>query len=191
MRKQELRNIYIQKRLNISSKEKLKLDDLLLIQFQQLSFQNISLLFTYWPMAHTAEPDTLLFTRYLKHMTPGLQIAYPVTSFIDVNMQAVLINENTVYHTNSYGITEPGEGKIIAPELIDLVFIPMLISDKSGFRVGYGKGFYDRYLQQCRHDVLKISFNYFEPIDEIDDTHQFDVPLNFCITPYRVYETGQ
>jgi 5-formyltetrahydrofolate cyclo-ligase len=68
------------------------------------------------------------------------------------------------------------------------VLVPLLAFDESGYRVGYGKGFYDRFLQQCRKDVLTVGFSYFDAIDKIEDTHQFDVPLNYCITPHRIYE---
>ena len=188
MLKKELRNIYRQKRLELSEKDKMKLDDLLLIQFQNMSFENVHSLFTYWPMPHTAEPDTLLFTRYLLHMIPNLKVAYPVIDVLAVSMQAVLVNEETIYHINTFGTTEPKEGEVLTPASIDLVFIPMLICDKAGYRVGFGKGYYDRYLQHCREDVLKIGFSYFEPVDKVEDTHEFDVPLNYCVTPHRIYE---
>ncbi|HEX8461529.1 MAG TPA: 5-formyltetrahydrofolate cyclo-ligase, partial [Segetibacter sp.] len=71
---------------------------------------------------------------------------------------------------------------------IDLVFVPLLAYDKRGYRVGYGKGFYDRYLSLCKPEVLKVGFSYFGPEESIDDTHQFDVPLNYCITPDNIYE---
>ena len=70
---------------------------------------------------------------------------------------------------------------------INMIFVPLLSFDKNGYRVGYGKGFYDRYLSQCRGDCLKIGFSYFEPLDAIDDTNEFDVPLNLCVTPTTVY----
>lgn len=190
MQKKELRNIYRQKRQAISENEKMKLDDLLLIQFQHMSFDHVDTLFTYWPMPHTAEPDTLLFTRYLLHMIPNLHVAYPVIDTLSISMQAVLVHEETVYHINTYGTTEPKEGVVIAPDKIDIVFIPMLVCDQYGNRVGFGKGYYDRYLKQCREDVLKIGFSYFEPIDKVDDAHEFDVPLNYCVTPERIYEMG-
>jgi 5-formyltetrahydrofolate cyclo-ligase len=56
--------------------------------------------------------------------------------------------------------------------------------------VGYGKGCYDRFLALCRPDIIKIGFSYFEPINEISDTDKFDIPLNYCITPERIYEFG-
>lgn len=188
MTKQELRKLYKAKRQSISSKDKLKMDDLLLINFQQLSFENIEVLLTYWPMAHQAEPNTHLYSSYLRHMIPGLRMAYTVTDFENTSMKAVEIDEDTVYQTNSIGITEPTDGKLVLPEEIDVVFVPFLVCDKHGYRVGYGKGFYDRYLAQCREDILKIGFSYFAPVESIDNVQDFDIPLNFCITTESVYE---
>jgi len=188
MTKKELRKIYKEKRLAISSRDKLKMDDLLLINFQQLSFEHTNVLLSYWPMAHQAEPNSILYSSYLRHMMPGLRTAYTVTDFATLTMQAVEINENTVYNTNAYGITEPREGTLLDPEEIDIVFVPFLVCDANGYRVGYGKGFYDRFLARCREDVLKIGFTYFEPVAAIDDVQDFDIPLNFCITTENIYE---
>ena len=96
MTKQALRKIYKEKRLNISSKDKLKYDDLMLIQFQQFDFGNAESLLTYWPMAHSNEPNTQLFTAYLRHSIPNLQIAYPVVDAITETMNAILINEKII-----------------------------------------------------------------------------------------------
>jgi 5-formyltetrahydrofolate cyclo-ligase len=57
----------------------------------------------------------------------------------------------------------------------------------NGHRVGYGKGFYDRYLALCRPDVIKIGLNFFEPIPSIP-AEKTDIPLDYLITPNRVYE---
>jgi 5-formyltetrahydrofolate cyclo-ligase len=188
MTKKELREEYRKKRSSINEKEKIKLDDLLLIRFQHLSFDDVQVLMTYAPMQHTAEPDVHLCARYLQHQTPGLQVAYPVIDFSTSTMQAMLVNEHTEFVQNIYKIEEPTGGEIIQPEVIDMIFIPLLVCDKQGHRAGYGKGFYDRYLNQCREEVLKIGFSYFEPVEVISDIHAFDIPLDFCITPHHIYE---
>jgi 5-formyltetrahydrofolate cyclo-ligase len=188
MTKRALREEYKQKRINISSKDKLKWDDLMLLQFQQLYFNGIQTLLTYWPMANNNEPNTHLFSGYLRHTIPNLQMAYPVANFATNQMDAILIDEETIYKTNTYGITQPKEGITIPPQQIDLIFVPLLICDAQGYRVGYGKGFYDRFLSLCSETVVKIGFSYFAPIDNIDDAHEFDIPLNFCITPQKIYE---
>ncbi len=188
MTKKEFRHTYKQKRLDISSKEKLKLDDLMLLQLQTFNFEGVKTLLTYWPMANMAEPNTLLFSSYLRHFVPELQIAYPVSNFSDNTMKAILTDEDTIYTTNSFGVTEPKEGNLINPIELDLVFVPNLICDKQGFRVGYGKGFYDKYLSQCSEDVTLMGFNYFAPVEIIIDKDDFDIPLNYCITPDDVFE---
>jgi len=188
MTKKDLRNLYRERRNTLSSKEKLKLDDLLLIRFQQLYFEDVHVLFTYWPKANAQEPNTHLFSGYLRHTISSLQITYPVTDHANYTMNAIRINEDTVYHTNGYGLTEPKDGELIEPADIDLIFVPLLVCDICGHRVGYGKGFYDRYLVQCREDSMKIGFSYFEPVEKIDDSDAFDVPLNYCVTPVKVYE---
>ena len=97
-------------------------------------------------------------------------------------------DEQTSYKKNAFGIEEPVQAALINPAELDAVLVPLLISDTQGFRVGYGKGYYDRFLYNCRRDVLKIGFSYFEPVDQIDDIHQFDIPLSICVTPNKIYE---
>ncbi len=188
MKKQELRQLYKEKRKAIPAKDKLKWDDLMLLQFQKLGFGNVNTLLSYWPMDEMGEPDTHLFSRYMRHMVPGLRVAYPVADFANIEMNAVLTNDDTDYHTGISGITEPTEGEQLDPHIIDMIFVPLLAFSQQGFRVGYGKGFYDKYLALCRKDVATIGFSYFDPVDKIDDAAQFDVPLNICITPGKTYE---
>ena len=188
MTKKELRTLYKTKRSGLSLNERLRLDDLILLQFQQLNYGNIKTVLTYWPMANPCEPNTHLFSRYLRHMIPDIILAYPKTNTPLHQINALAINDDTVYLTNEWGITEPKEGLPLAAKEIDLVFVPLLAFDTLGYRAGYGKGFYDRYLSLCRQDVVKIGFSYFEPLDKITDTDDFDVPLNYCITPQKIYE---
>ena len=68
----------------------------------------------------------------------------------------------------------------------DLVIVPLLAFDKKGYRVGYGKGFYDRFLQNSK--TLKIGLSFFAPTEEIIDVHLNDVRLDKCITPAGIIE---
>ncbi|MDR9457609.1 MAG: 5-formyltetrahydrofolate cyclo-ligase, partial [Salegentibacter sp.] len=71
---------------------------------------------------------------------------------------------------------------------LDLVFIPLLAFDKTGNRVGYGKGYYDRFLDSCKPGVIKIGLSFFEAEEEIKEMFETDVALDYCVTPNRVYQ---
>ena len=99
-----------------------------------------------------------------------------------------LLTDNTVIKKNSYGIPEPLDGIEISNDKVDIVFIPLLAFDKMGNRVGYGKGFYDRFLAKCKPETIKIGLSFFEAETEITDVFENDVKLDFCVTPKCVYE---
>ena len=111
------------------------------------------------------------------------QIAVSVCDFSNNTLKHYLLTENTKLSVNKFGVPEPVNATKITPQELDIVFVPMLISDKKNYRVGYGKGFYDRFLAECRADCKTIGLNFFKPIEKITDTHQFDVPLDIVIYP--------
>lgn len=188
MTKAALRSIYRDKRKDLSEKDRMKLDDLILIQFQKLELPDVQVLMSYWPMPTHHEINTLPITDYVRFRIPGLLLAYPKINYEQVSMQAIGVTDETAFETDRYGISEPVSDAVLAPEDLDMIFVPLLAYDKNGYRVGYGKGFYDRYLAQCRPDVIRIGFSYFEAEPVISDVNEFDIPLNFAITPERIYE---
>ena len=69
-------------------------------------------------------------------------------------MEAALVNADTAFQKSDFGIEEPVDNNFIQPDEIDMVIVPLLICDKKGYRVGYGKGFYDKFLARCRPDCI-------------------------------------
>jgi len=187
MTKSALRKLYREKRRALTTAEQSRLDDLLLIQFQQAALPFVETLFSFWPMESMKEPDTHLFTGFMEFRNPELQVAYPRITADGGRMEAVLTDANTDFRVNHFGTHEPVSGDILPPDAFDIVFVPLLCFDRSGFRVGYGKGYYDRFLQHCHPDCIRVGFSYFEPVDEIPDKHEFDVPLSLCMTPQSIY----
>ncbi len=126
-------------------------------------------------------------TDYLMHILQGKDKSIVVSKadFNSGKMLHFLLQENTFLKTSEYGIPEPVSGIEIAPEMIDVVFVPLLAYSQRGQRVGYGKGFYDRFLEKCNPNSLFIGLSFFEPEPEIV-TQQTDIPLNFCITPKKI-----
>jgi 5-formyltetrahydrofolate cyclo-ligase len=187
MTKAALRNIYRQKRNGISPKERSKWSDLLLINFQKLDLPYIRCVHSYLAVYHRNEIDTQHILRYLEFSNPGLQISVPKVNIETGQMEHYIYNDDTELMMNKFGIAEPVDGEKIAVADIDLVLTPLIAFDKNGYRVGYGKGFYDKFLHQCRSDVIKIGLSFFDAEEVIDYLSQFDIPLNCCVTPQTIY----
>ncbi|MCX2718328.1 5-formyltetrahydrofolate cyclo-ligase [Lentiprolixibacter aurantiacus] len=105
----------------------------------------------------------------------------------DGELSHFLLSDNTRLVKNKWNIPEPENGIQISETQIDVVFLPMLAFDREGYRVGYGKGFYDRFLEKCREDVIKIGLSFFGPVDRISDREMHDIPMDFCLTPDEIY----
>ena len=86
---------------------------------------------------------------------------------------------------NKYGIPEPENKKIIYP---DILFIPLVAFDKNLNRVGYGGGFYDRYIQKIKRKkkIILIGLAYsFQKVKRIP-INKYDMKLDFIITEKNV-----
>ncbi len=188
MTKQEARKIFSEKRSGLTVGDCNRFDDLILIHFQQLPLPDLFYVHTYLAMKANNEIETDHLLHFLEFRNPEMNIVIPR---IEKNQLVhILYNETVELSTNKWGIPEPVNGELIAEEKIDLVFVPLLAFDETGCRVGYGKGYYDQFLSKCRPDAIKVGLSYFNATEHISDSEQFDIPLNYCITPQRIYEFG-
>lgn len=99
-----------------------------------------------------------------------------------------LITPQTRFETSRWGIPEPTDAREVTPDSLDVVFLPLLAFDNEGYRVGYGGGYYDRFLSKCREDVLTVGLSFFGPVPAIDDLHDGDLQMHYAVTPERTYE---
>ena len=186
MTKAEIRNIYKQKRSELSHTAKDKLQDLMLIQFQSLHLNIPDTVMTYSPIEAMNEYDPVLIEEYCFFKNPATSLIYPVVDKANNELRAVLVKEDTFFELNEFDIEEPMNGKDTVPEAVGLMLVPLLAFDEKGFRVGYGKGYYDKFIKNCRPEMIKVGFSFFDA-ELIDDINSFDEKLDFCITPQRIY----
>jgi 5-formyltetrahydrofolate cyclo-ligase len=187
MHKKELRQFSRRKRLELTAHDMEKFQDLILIRFQQLSLPFVSYVHTYLTLETMHEVDPVPLIRSLEFRNPGMKTVVPRINEDDA-LDHIIMEEDTILTDNRFGIPEPLSGYKVEAPIIDLVFVPLLGFDEKGNRVGYGKGYYDRFLADCRDDVVIIGLSFLEAVREITDTDPWDVPLQYCITPNRVYE---
>ena len=188
MDKASLRKHFLEKRLSLSRSQYWILMDDLLEQVKLIDWTKYKTVHIFLPIKKHQEIDTFSILSYFKHAVPKLQIVIPRTNFESLEMENVLYDhDHTVLVRNKFEIPEPLHGKIIPNHQIDLVFVPLLAFDKQGNRVGYGKGFYDRFLSKCRPDVQKVGISLFDAVDQISDLNEFDRKLDFCICPDKTW----
>ncbi|TCZ69328.1 5-formyltetrahydrofolate cyclo-ligase [Flaviaesturariibacter aridisoli] len=187
MTKKAARKHFIEKRDALDESWQLKADDLILIQFQTLELPFLERVMSFYSIPHKKEVNSFLLTDFLHFRNPALQLAYPRMNVADNSMDAVLVAADEAFIENEYGINEPVGDHLLDPHELDLVLVPLLAIDRQGHRVGYGKGYYDRFLARVSDDCLKVGVSYFEPVERITDTDQYDLPLDLCVTPQQVY----
>lgn len=188
MLKKALRDTYLKKRLELNPQAFAEATSVIVNHFESLQLQNVKKVLSYYPILSRNEFDVSHCTEILVRNNPLVQIGWPRIDAEKNTMEGFTVSPDGLYSKNKYNILEPINGIWMDPETIDLVLIPLLCFTTKGFRVGYGKGYYDRFLVRCKPDVIKLGFSFFDPVDAIEDIDQFDVPLSYCITPSRIYE---
>ncbi len=154
-------------------------NQLLQLDIWQYSFYHIFL-----PIEEQKEINT----EYVLNILAGKDknITLSKSNFEDFSMTHFLLTDNTTLKKNTYGIPEPVDGIPISTQQLDVVFVPLLAFDKNGNRVGYGKGFYDRFLSECKPETIKIGLSFFEAEAKIDPSGN-DIKLDYCVTPQKVF----
>jgi len=185
MNKQELRKKYKKLRSGLSEEE---------IDQKSLAIANQLLKMKIWEFEnyHIFLPITAqkeVNTEFIMHILQGKDknIIVSKSDFSDNSMQHFLLTDNTKLKTNAWGIPEPEDGITINSKSIDLVFIPLLAFDFKGNRVGYGKGFYDRFLEKAQPKKV-IGLSFFSPEKAILGINNTDIAMDFCVLPDKIYD---
>lgn len=189
MTKRELRTIYLSRRLAMNPPEMNDLSERIADRFfESFDLGAVTTLHSFLPIIRFNEIDTTLILRRIWSEFPSVSTVAPRTDLATGEIESVLIGPANQFAENAWGIPEPTNGDVVAPADIDLVLVPLLCSDISGHRVGYGKGYYDRFLSRCRADCAKVGLGLYEPVTEIEDVTPYDIRLDTLVTPGQIYK---
>jgi len=184
MNKKELRKKYKDLRSQLSTNEVEELSLAIANQLLKMAIWQKTYYHLFLPIEKLKEINT----EYILQILAGKdkEIVISKSDFESGLMTHYLLTDNTKISTNSNGIPEPVDGLEVPVAKIDVVFVPLLAFDKNGHRVGYGKGFYDRFLSECKSETIKIGLSFFEAEEKIDDSSENDIQLNYCVTPQKI-----
>ena len=185
MIKKEVRQKYKELRQQLSENETEELSLQIANQLIRLDIWQHSFYHLFLPIESQKEVNT----EYVLQVLAGKDknIVLSKSDFSTREMTHFLLTDNTTIKKNAYDIPEPIDGLEVPVSKIDVVFVPLLAFDEKGNRVGYGKGFYDKFLAECKPEILKIGVSFFEPENIISDVLNTDIQLDLCITPTKVY----
>lgn len=180
--KQTLREVYLSKRLTLSDIEyhrrNVLITNKVLELIDALQPKSVHLFLS---IISKKEFDTQPLIKELK--SRNIKICIPKVIWPS-DLEHFLLDDNCIIKENNWGIPEPICGTKLESDNIDLVLVPLIIADKSGHRIGYGKGYYDRFLSNS--NSKKIGISLLPLLDEIPYIENNDVKLDGVITPFEI-----
>lgn len=190
MNKTQLRQLYLSKRKNLTSIQIEKYSQAISNRFfSHFNLSKITNFHIFLPILKNNEINTWFIIKELRQNYPHITLITSKSDFQSNTMQSYIFEADTQIIENSWGIPEPYNAiKLNNNNTIDMILMPLLCFDNYGFRVGYGKGFYDRFLLNCNQNIIKIGLSLFDPIDQIYDVDKFDVKIDFCVMSESVWK---
>lgn len=183
MTKRELRSLYLEKRKELSKEEVITVSERIFRRFVSNFFveknQKIHLFLS---IEKFNEVNTLPFIKYLQEK----EVRIFVPKMLQGDIISVEILEDTILAKNSWGIMEPISDEDSGVVDFDYIITPLLYCDPAGGRVGYGKGFYDRFFAGINAECKKVGVGFFKPELFVDDLTEEDVSLDYLVTPDEV-----
>ena len=154
------------------------------------SFSSASVLHAYWPLVDRREIDLRPLLR--THVEEGGQLVLPIMSRSaedEPMLEHRLVEQPSdleALEPNEWGVLEPTTGRPSDPDEADLILVPALAASPDGHRVGYGAGYYDRFLRELDHAVPTVCAVYAACVTRKIPAHAHDVRVDAIITEERV-----
>tara|TARA_B110000444_G_C18718916_1_gene537464 strand:+ start:346 stop:927 length:582 start_codon:yes stop_codon:yes gene_type:complete len=182
--KNRLRKSAISKRLNLKEEyiegNSIKISNQLLNNFSLLK-KNVHL---FYPISKNKEVNTW---HIHKSINSNSTIYTSVYEKSKDKWQCVSFNPFVKFTNRKLDMPVPNDYKLERFDKIDIILIPLLVFDKYGNRVGYGKGIYDRILNRLNKNCLKVGLSFFEVSKENIQVDIHDQALDYCQTPNKLY----
>jgi 5-formyltetrahydrofolate cyclo-ligase len=188
MTKAELRKLYLERRRELSVSEIAVASKQIADRFfRDIDLDGVKALSTFIRIPKFNEVDTSAIYYRLWKDRPWIKTYAPKADLESGELENLTLFPDTPLTENRWGVREPAAGDMADAVSLDAVIVPLLCVDTVGHRVGYGKGFYDRFLAKCRPGCLKIGVHYFAPVEGPIDAAKHDIRLDACVTPDETY----
>lgn len=146
-------------------------------------YKSADAVLAYWSVASEVSTQKIIE----KALSDSKRVALPKCIDSKGNMEFYYISSTSDLSEGMYGIKEPG-AEIKADDFSEstVCLVPGLSFDKKGYRLGYGKGYYDRFLSSF--SGISIGLCYDECLTEELEKDEFDKKVNYIITNTKIYD---
>ena len=176
--KKEIRQKMISKRKELTKDVIEENSEVILESFIDLGFDFKNVMCY---LSFGSEVDTTHFISYFK--INGFEVSVPVC--IESDMFAAKFNDSDLFKVSKLGVLEPENPDYVEKESIDICIVPGVVFDIFGNRVGYGKGYYDKFLNN--QNIIKIGVCHdFQLLDKKISVSENDVKMDYIITEKRI-----
>ncbi|MCQ2771223.1 MAG: 5-formyltetrahydrofolate cyclo-ligase [Clostridia bacterium] len=189
--KSEIRETYLEKRRSMDSNVKSEMDKKIAsVIMASATYRYADTLLMYYAKDDEINLNELAWNA----IKSGKKVAFPRTNPEDRSMTFNFVNDENDFELRNYGLYEPKEGLPtfeVTGQLQNNVIciIPAVVYDKRGFRVGYGGGYYDRYLSTFKG--TKVGVEYYEYVIGNVPSGRFDLAVDVLITEKGIYPKKQ
>jgi 5-formyltetrahydrofolate cyclo-ligase len=188
MNKAESRKNYLEKQRALSKKYcSVKSEQITDLFLKTAGLSKVRFLHCFLPIERYHEINTHFILEKIWRKFPQIETVVPRVNLDTNEIENLRFTHETELVLSNWQINEPSHNELVETEKVDMVVVPLLCFDERGHRVGYGKGFYDRFLAKCRPDTQKIGLSYFPPAKGITDVGPHDIKLDLCITPDKAW----
>ena len=186
MKKDIVRKIYLKKRQELSP-SKFEEDSFQLVQntIELIKEYKPECIHCFLPIHSKGEINTTPIIEYC--WKNNINVVVPVSNFEEGTLKNAEFKPLTKTKQTKNNITEPIDPIWGKNDNIDIVITPLLAFDPKGYRVGYGKGFYDRFFAALHKDAKRIGISLFKNCEGIEDINEQDISLTHCVTPNKTY----
>jgi 5-formyltetrahydrofolate cyclo-ligase len=141
-----------------------------------------AVLHTYLPIRQQNEVNTWPIIRRVWAEWPHVRVLSSVTDPTAHTLISFTLSPDTYLTENRWGIPEPTQPTQRATDVPTLVIVPLLVFDGRGHRIGYGGGYYDRFLAELPPTCLMVGLSFFSPTNQYWAVEETDVPLALFVT---------
>ncbi len=182
MKKQELRNKIKALRKSLTKQQISKKSDIIYNRLFELEeINSAKTVMVYIGSFNEVRTDKII----KKLLDDGKNVCAPVTDESTKTIRAYYFDNTDTFAKGVYGILEPPKTHIADISEIDVAIIPGIAFDKNGNRMGFGEGYYDRFLSDFKGTKIGIGYKF--QCEYNIDTDEYDIPMDYIINEEEVY----